>query len=225
MSPDSEPDSLEDDLTVWLYDSAMGAAAGEVRLKDLQQQGAVKVVDAVTVTWVPGAHQPRIGHLRHDHRGRGGPRLGARRAGRDAVPRAPSSGRRPAPASVPSPSRSGAAASTTASSRSSRRTSPRGPRPSWCSPAMPTSTSSGRSWSAGWPAATYGSCTRGSPTTPRRRSGRLVDDVHRGRTAGRSRVRPIRVRPSAAAALLLASWPAEASGRPAPRCRTDQEDR
>jgi uncharacterized membrane protein len=52
-------------LTVWLYDSAMGAAAGEVRLKDLQQQGAITVVDAVTVTWVPGAHQPRIGHLRH----------------------------------------------------------------------------------------------------------------------------------------------------------------
>jgi uncharacterized membrane protein len=53
-------------LTVWLYDSAMGAAAGEVRLKDLQQQGAITVVDAVTVTWVPGAHEPRVGHLRHE---------------------------------------------------------------------------------------------------------------------------------------------------------------
>ncbi|HRD63018.1 DUF1269 domain-containing protein [uncultured Nocardioides sp.] len=52
-------------MTVWLYESAMGAAAGEVRLKDLQQQGAVTVVDAVTVTWVPGAHQPRVGRLRH----------------------------------------------------------------------------------------------------------------------------------------------------------------
>ncbi|HRK46747.1 MAG TPA: hypothetical protein PK324_14040, partial [Nocardioides sp.] len=52
-------------MTVWLYESAMGAAAGEVRLKDLQQQGAVTVVDAVTVAWVPGAHQPRVGRLRH----------------------------------------------------------------------------------------------------------------------------------------------------------------
>jgi uncharacterized membrane protein len=54
---------------VWVYDSAMGAAAGEVRLKDLQQQDAVTVVDAVTVTWVPGAHQPRVGHLRHSTSG------------------------------------------------------------------------------------------------------------------------------------------------------------
>jgi uncharacterized membrane protein len=53
-------------LTVWLYDSAMGAAAGEVRLKDLQQQGALTVLDAVTVTWVAGAHEPRLGHLRHE---------------------------------------------------------------------------------------------------------------------------------------------------------------
>ena len=53
-------------LTVWLYDSAMGAAAGEVRLKDLQQQGALTLLDAVTVTWVMGAHEPRLGHLRHE---------------------------------------------------------------------------------------------------------------------------------------------------------------
>jgi uncharacterized membrane protein len=52
-------------LTVWFYDSAMGAAAGEVRLKDLQQRGAVEVLDAVTITWMPGAHAPRVGHLRH----------------------------------------------------------------------------------------------------------------------------------------------------------------
>ena len=50
-------------LTVWHYDSAMGAAAGEIRLKDLQQQGGLVVVDAVTVTWVPGAEKPHIGHL------------------------------------------------------------------------------------------------------------------------------------------------------------------
>jgi len=53
-------------LTVWLYDSAMGAAAGEVRLKDLQQKDALTVHDAVTVTWIPGAHEPRVGHLRHE---------------------------------------------------------------------------------------------------------------------------------------------------------------
>jgi uncharacterized membrane protein len=52
-------------LTVWLYDSTMGAAAGEVRLKDLQRQRALTVVDAVTVTWVRGAHEPHVGHLRH----------------------------------------------------------------------------------------------------------------------------------------------------------------
>jgi len=50
-------------LTVWHYDTAMGAAAGEVRLKDLQQQSAVRVVDAITVTWVPGADEPHLGHL------------------------------------------------------------------------------------------------------------------------------------------------------------------
>ena len=50
-------------LNIWLYDTAMGAAAGEIRLKDLQQRGAVRVVDALTVTWVPGADRPHIGHL------------------------------------------------------------------------------------------------------------------------------------------------------------------
>jgi uncharacterized membrane protein len=50
-------------LTVWHHESAMGAAAGEVRLKDLQQQSAVRVVDAITVTWVPGADGPHLGHL------------------------------------------------------------------------------------------------------------------------------------------------------------------
>jgi uncharacterized membrane protein len=58
--------AVPETLTVWVYDSAMGAAAGEVRLKVLQQQGALTVHDAVTVTWVPGAHEPRLGHLRHE---------------------------------------------------------------------------------------------------------------------------------------------------------------
>ena len=53
-------------LTVWIYDSALGAAAGEVRLKDLRQQDALHVHDAITVSWMPGAHEPRIGHLRRE---------------------------------------------------------------------------------------------------------------------------------------------------------------
>jgi uncharacterized membrane protein len=53
-------------LTVWIYDSAMGAAAGEVRLKDLKERNALQVHDAVTVAWIPGAHRPRIGHLRYE---------------------------------------------------------------------------------------------------------------------------------------------------------------
>lgn len=48
-------------LSAWMYDSPRGAAAGKVRLDRLSQRGAVVVVDAVTVTWVRGAHRPRIG--------------------------------------------------------------------------------------------------------------------------------------------------------------------
>jgi uncharacterized membrane protein len=53
-------------LTIWIYDSALGAAAGEVRLRKLQERTALQVHDEVTITWMPGAHQPRIGHLRHE---------------------------------------------------------------------------------------------------------------------------------------------------------------
>jgi uncharacterized membrane protein len=53
-------------LTVWIYDSALGAASGEVRLKDLKERNALTVHDAITVSWMPGMHQPRIGHLRHE---------------------------------------------------------------------------------------------------------------------------------------------------------------
>jgi uncharacterized membrane protein len=52
-------------LTVWRYDTPMGADAGAVRLKDLEQQGALKVHDAITVTWLVQEQQPRIGQLRH----------------------------------------------------------------------------------------------------------------------------------------------------------------
>ena len=53
-------------LTVWIYDSALGAAAGEVRLKNLRERNALTVHDAITIAWMPGVHQPRIGHLRHE---------------------------------------------------------------------------------------------------------------------------------------------------------------
>lgn len=53
-------------LTVWIYDTAMGAAAGEVRLKNLKQRHALRVHDAITICWMPGVHQPRIGNLRHE---------------------------------------------------------------------------------------------------------------------------------------------------------------
>lgn len=51
-------------LTIWVYGSARGAAAGELRLQNLEHRGAVTVVDAVTVTWVKGTHRPRIGRVR-----------------------------------------------------------------------------------------------------------------------------------------------------------------
>jgi uncharacterized membrane protein len=52
-------------LTVWRYDTPMGADAGGVRLKDLEQKGALRVHDAITVTWLKEEDQPRIGQLRH----------------------------------------------------------------------------------------------------------------------------------------------------------------
>jgi uncharacterized membrane protein len=51
-------------LTVWHYNSAMGASAGEVRLRDLEERGALTVIDAITVLWMPAALKPRIGRFR-----------------------------------------------------------------------------------------------------------------------------------------------------------------
>lgn len=48
-------------LSVWIYDSPRGAAAGKLRLERLSHRGAVTVLDAATVTWIRGAHRPRIG--------------------------------------------------------------------------------------------------------------------------------------------------------------------
>lgn len=53
-------------LTVWIYESALGATAAEVRLKSLRDRKAVEVHDAITVSWMPGSHRPLIGHLRHE---------------------------------------------------------------------------------------------------------------------------------------------------------------
>jgi uncharacterized membrane protein len=59
-------------LTVWRYDTPLGADAGAVRLRSLQERDALTVHDAITVAWMPGAHQPRIGHLRHATAGAAG---------------------------------------------------------------------------------------------------------------------------------------------------------
>ena len=59
-------------LTVWHYDTPLGAEAGEVRLKALQERGSLTVHDAVTVAWMPGAHEPHVGHFRHATSGAAG---------------------------------------------------------------------------------------------------------------------------------------------------------
>src|SRR3954468_11168122 len=62
-------------LTVFHYNSAMGASAGELRLRDLEQRGALTVIDAVTVLWMPATPSPRVG--RHRSRTGAGARRGA----------------------------------------------------------------------------------------------------------------------------------------------------
>lgn len=53
----------EPTVSAWIYDSPRGAAAGQVRLRRLSQRGAVEVEDAATISWVRGAHRPRIQHV------------------------------------------------------------------------------------------------------------------------------------------------------------------
>jgi len=50
-------------LTVFHYDSAMGASAGELRLRDLEERGALTVIDAITLVWMPATPKPRVGRL------------------------------------------------------------------------------------------------------------------------------------------------------------------
>ena len=81
-------------LTVWHYGSAMGASAGEVRLRNLEERGALTVVDAVTMVWVPGTPEPRVGRL-HSRTGAGGRRgavLGALAGTLVLAPEAPTAG-------------------------------------------------------------------------------------------------------------------------------------
>jgi uncharacterized membrane protein len=59
-------------LTVWRYDTPMGADAGALRLKNLEQQGALTVHDAITVTWMPDEKQPRVAHVHHTTAGAAG---------------------------------------------------------------------------------------------------------------------------------------------------------
>ncbi|WP_157559847.1 hypothetical protein [Nocardioides sp. Soil777] len=51
-------------LTAWQYQTPLGARAGAVRLRTLVDLEALEVLDAITVTWVQGAHQPRLTPVR-----------------------------------------------------------------------------------------------------------------------------------------------------------------
>lgn len=51
-------------LTIWVYDSVTGAAAGEIRLQNLAHREAVTVADAITTVWVKGTHRPRMWPVR-----------------------------------------------------------------------------------------------------------------------------------------------------------------
>jgi uncharacterized membrane protein len=50
-------------LTVWCYGTPLGAAAGSVRLRRLEQARALEIIDAIVVSWAPGAHRPRVTRL------------------------------------------------------------------------------------------------------------------------------------------------------------------
>jgi len=52
-------------LTVWRYPTPLGVDAGELHLKRLEEQGAIRVHDAVALIWMPDAEQPTVRHLRH----------------------------------------------------------------------------------------------------------------------------------------------------------------
>ena len=78
-------------LTVWHYDSAMGAAAGELRLRNLEERGALTVIDAITVVWMPHTPHPRVGRL-HSKTGAGARRGAVLGAFAGALVLAPAAG-------------------------------------------------------------------------------------------------------------------------------------
>ena len=47
-------------LTAWCYGTPLGATAGSVRLRRMEQARALDVIDAIVVSWAPGAHRPRV---------------------------------------------------------------------------------------------------------------------------------------------------------------------
>jgi hypothetical protein len=47
-------------LTVWCYGTPLGAAAGSVRLRRMEEASAFELIDAIVVSWAPGAHRPRV---------------------------------------------------------------------------------------------------------------------------------------------------------------------
>ena len=59
-------------LSSWHYQTPLGARAGAVRLRKLEDMAALEVLDAISVTWVPGAHQPRLMHVRRRRSSRAG---------------------------------------------------------------------------------------------------------------------------------------------------------
>ena len=50
-------------LTVWCYGTPLGATAGSVRLRRLEEARALDVIDAIVVSWAPGSHRPRVTRL------------------------------------------------------------------------------------------------------------------------------------------------------------------
>lgn len=49
-------------LAAWIYDSAMGAATGQLRLRGMQRLHEITVIDHASIAWLRGAHRPRLGY-------------------------------------------------------------------------------------------------------------------------------------------------------------------
>jgi uncharacterized membrane protein len=74
-------------LTVWRYGTPLGVDAAELRMKILQERGALTVHDYVVVRWPDGADAPTVRHPRGTGRSAGvGAFLGVALGGLLAVP-------------------------------------------------------------------------------------------------------------------------------------------